>query len=68
MGPSENLRLGSIKKDTPAMQLLQRLLVSDEFGGDIRRFLWHSVGEGKKRTHLKSFVCVVLASSLLETS
>jgi len=56
------------KKDTPAMQLLQRLLVSDEFGGDIRRFLWHSVGEGKKRTHLKSFVCVVLASALLETT
>ena len=54
------------KNGTPAMQLLQKLLHSVEFAGDIKQFLWHSVGEGKKRTNLKSFVCVVLASALLE--
>jgi hypothetical protein len=54
------------KQSTPAMKLLQKILHSDEFAGDIRRFLWHSVGEGKKRTNLKSCVCVILASALLE--
>ena len=54
------------KQGTPAMLLLRKLLHSAEFAVDIKRFLWHSVGEGKKRTHLKSFVCVVLARALLE--
>jgi hypothetical protein len=54
------------KQGTPAMQLMHRLLVSPDFAADIHRYMWASVGEGKKRTHLKSFVCVVLASALLE--
>lgn len=48
------------RKDTPAMQLLNRLRCSAEFGPNIRKYMWPNVGGGKGRSGLNHFIGLIL--------
>jgi hypothetical protein len=48
------------RSDTPAMQLLNRLKGSAEFGPNIRKYMWLNVGGGKGRGGLNHFVGLIL--------
>ena len=48
------------RKETPAMQLLNRLKTSSEFGPLIRKYMWPNVGGGKGRGGLNNFVGLIL--------
>lgn len=49
------------RQSTQVMQFLNRLKTSAEFGDQIRKYCWATVGEGKTRGNLKEFVGVILA-------
>jgi hypothetical protein len=48
------------RSDTPAMQLLNRLKCSAEFGPNIRKYMWPNVGGGKGRSGLNHFIGLIL--------
>ena len=48
------------RKDTAAMQLLNRLNCSSEFGPLIRKYMWSNLGGGKGRSGLNHFVGLLL--------
>jgi hypothetical protein len=48
------------RNDTPAMQLLNRLKCSAEFGPLIRKYMWPNLGGGKGRSGLNHFVGLIL--------
>lgn len=48
------------RKETPAMQLLNRLKCSAEFGPLIRRYMWSNLGGGKGRSGLNHFIGLLL--------
>ena len=54
------------RQATQVMQLLNRLKVSAEFGDNIRKYCWASVGEGKTRGNLKEFIGVILSVALMQ--
>jgi hypothetical protein len=48
------------RKETQAMQLLNRLKTSSEFGPLIRKYMWPNVGGGKGRCGLNNFIGLIL--------
>ena len=48
------------RKETPAMQLLNRLKSSSEFGPLIRKYMWPNLGGGKGRSGLNHFIGLIL--------
>lgn len=48
------------RSDTPAMQLLNRLKGSAEFGPLIRKYMWLNVGGGKGRSGLNHLIGLIL--------
>ena len=48
------------RKDTPAMQLLNKIKNSAEFGPLIRKYMWNNLGGGKGRSGLNHFIGLVL--------
>jgi hypothetical protein len=48
------------RSDTPAMQLLNRLKCSAEFGPLIRKYMWLNVGGGKGRSGLNHLIGLIL--------
>jgi hypothetical protein len=48
------------RKEAPAMQLLNRLKCSSEFGPLIRKYMWLNLGGGKGRVGLNHFIGLIL--------
>lgn len=54
------------RQTTSTMQFLNRLKTSTEFGDQIRKYCWATVGEGKTRGNLKEFVGLILSLATRE--
>jgi len=54
------------RQATQVMQMLHRLKSSAEFGDNIRKYCWATVGEGKTRGNLKEFIGVILSVALMQ--
>lgn len=49
------------RQSTSTIQFLNRLKLSTEFGDQIRKYCWATIGEGKTRGNLKEFVGLILS-------